>query len=67
MNSNRIASARSSRRQRPQTAFGRIDAFLERNSGGSNAELIRLMRKAAFRDVDELEASGQVKLPPLTP
>jgi hypothetical protein len=41
----------------------RIDAFLGRDSEGSNAELIRRLRKAMFGDVDELEASGEVKLP----
>jgi hypothetical protein len=33
------------------------------NSNLSNAEKIAAMRKAAFADVDELEASGDVKLP----
>jgi hypothetical protein len=60
---NRTASARPRRRQRPQTPLERIDAFLEPNSEGSNAELIRRLRKAMFADVDELEASGAVKLP----
>ena len=41
----------------------RIDAFIERDSGGSNAELIRRLRKVMFDDVDKLEASGEVKLP----
>jgi hypothetical protein len=41
----------------------RIDAFLERNSESSNAELIRQLRKAMFADVDELEAAGELKLP----
>ena len=63
MNRHRTRSARSAQRQRPQTAMERIDAFLERNSEFSNAELIRMMRKAMFDDVDELQASGKVKLP----
>jgi hypothetical protein len=63
MNPNRIRSARSLRRQRPQSALERIDAFLDQNSEGSNAELIRRLRKVMFNDVDELEASGEVKLP----
>jgi hypothetical protein len=41
----------------------RIDEFLDRNNEGSNAELIRRLRKAMFTDVDELQASGEVKLP----
>jgi len=63
MNWNRNRSARPHRSQRPQSALERIDAFLERNNEGSNAELIRLLRKAMFADVEELEASGGVKLP----
>ena len=63
MNRNRTRSARSSHRQRPQTALERIDTFLEQNNEGSNAELIRSLRKAMFADVDELEASGEIKLP----
>ena len=63
MNWNRNNSARPGQRRRPQSALERIDAFLERNSEGSNAELIQRLRKAMFDDVDELEASGEVKLP----
>jgi len=59
----RIASARPRWRQHPQTPLERIDAFLQRNNEGSNAELIRRLRKVMFADVDELEASGAVKLP----
>jgi hypothetical protein len=63
MNRNRTRSARSAQRQRPQSALERIDDFLERTNEGSNAELIRMLRKAMFADVDELEASGEIKLP----
>ena len=63
MNWHRTRSARSPHRQCPQTPLERIDAFLARNNEGSNAELIRMLRKAMFDDVDELEASGKVKLP----
>ncbi len=63
MNSNRIRSVRPHRRQRPQSALEQIDAFLEQNNGRPNAELIRLLRKAMFADVDELEKSGEIKLP----
>ena len=63
MNRNRTRSARSAQRQRPQSALERIDAFLEQNNEGSNAEMIRMLRKVMFNDVDELEASGEVKLP----
>jgi hypothetical protein len=44
-------------------AFQRLDESLEQNSGFSNAEKIRLMRKAMFADVDELEKSGRIKIP----
>ena len=63
MNWKRKRAARPRQRQRPQTALDRIDAFLGRNSEGSNAELIRRLRNAMFGDVDELQASGEVKLP----
>jgi hypothetical protein len=63
MNQNQIGSASSPRRQRPQSALERIDAFLDRNNEGSNAELILRLRKVMFADVDKLEASGEVKLP----
>ena len=63
MKPNRIGSARSHRRQRPLSALERIEVFLDQDSEGSNAELIRRMRRAMFADVDELEASGEVKLP----
>lgn len=59
----RIGSARPGQRKRPKTALERIDALLERNNEGSNAEMIRILRKAMFDDVDELEASSEVKLP----
>jgi hypothetical protein len=45
-------------------ALQKLDEAVERNTtGGSNAEIIRLMRKFYFDDVDELENSGEVKLP----
>jgi len=44
-------------------AFLRLDESLEQNSGFSNAEKIRLMRRATFADVDALEKSGRVKIP----
>ena len=63
MHRNRNRSARPSHRRRPPTALERIDASLERNNEGSNAEMIRILRKVMFNDVDQLEASGAVKLP----
>ena len=63
MNQNRNRPARPRPGQRPQSALERIDALLGRDSGNSNAELIRRLRTAMFDDVDELEASGEVKLP----
>jgi hypothetical protein len=44
-------------------AFQRLDESLEKNSGSSNAEVIKLLRQTAFADVDELEESGTLKLP----
>jgi tetrahydromethanopterin S-methyltransferase subunit G len=44
-------------------AFHRLDESLEKNSGFSNAERIRLMRRAMFADVDALQKSGQIKIP----
>jgi tetrahydromethanopterin S-methyltransferase subunit G len=44
-------------------AFQRLDESLEENSSFSNAEKIRLMRQAYFASVDELEKTGQIKLP----
>jgi hypothetical protein len=41
----------------------KIDDFLTKEQGGSNAELIRRMRVGYFADVDELEKSGQVVIP----
>ena len=63
MNWNRLQSTRSPHRPPRQSPLERIDAFLQRNNEGSNAELIRMLRKAMFADVDELEASGEIKLP----
>jgi len=63
MNWHRTRSARPNRRQPRQSPLERIDAFLEQTNDHSNAELIRIMRKAMFGDLGELEASGEVKLP----
>lgn len=41
----------------------KIDAFLEREQGGSNAEMIRRMGAAYFADVDALEKSGELIFP----
>lgn len=49
-------------RQKPP-ALERIDGRFAADDDGSNAEIIRLLRKAMFADVDELEASGAVRLP----
>jgi hypothetical protein len=63
MNWSRNRSARPGHRRLRQSALERIDAFLQRSNEGSNAELIRRLRDAMFTDVDDLEASGEVKLP----
>ena len=44
-------------------AFERLDAALEENTPWNNSEKIRLMRQAAFADVDEYVKSGALKLP----
>ena len=44
-------------------AFERLDAALEKNTPWDNSEKIRLMRLAAFADVDALEKSGKLVLP----
>ena len=44
-------------------AFARLDEALEKNSGGSNAGRIKLMRQAMFADVDELQKSGKIIIP----
>lgn len=59
----RTGPASPMRRQRRQSPLERIGEFLERDNGGSNAEIIRLMRLTYFADVDALEKSGIVKLP----
>ena len=40
-----------------------MDDALEQNTPSDNSEKIRLMRLAMFGDVDELLASGTVKIP----
>ena len=44
-------------------AFERLDAALEKNTVHDNTRRIRLMRRIYFKDVDELEKSGRLKLP----
>jgi hypothetical protein len=44
-------------------AFERLDAVLKENTPFDNTEKIRLMRKALFASVDELEKSGTIELP----
>jgi hypothetical protein len=41
----------------------RLDELAEREGCYDNTEKIRLMRQAFFRDVDELEKSGRIKIP----
>jgi hypothetical protein len=47
-----------------QQVFERLDAALEENTKVDNYERIRRMRAAYFADVDALEKSGTVILPP---
>lgn len=57
------------RRSRPAQTQGRssplerLDALLAQDDEWSNAELIRLLRRTYFADVDALEESGTVKVP----
>ena len=44
-------------------AFERLDTALRENTGYNNARTIALLRKAAFADVEALEASGEVVIP----
>ena len=44
-------------------AFERLDAALEKNAPWDNREKIRLMREAAFADVDEYERLHPFELP----
>lgn len=44
-------------------AFERLDEALEENTPSDNTEKIRLMRKALFTSVDELQKSGRIKFP----
>lgn len=63
MNHQRNLSAGLLRRDGRRDALRRLDEALEKNSGFSNAEKIRLMRKAMFADVDALVQSGKIKIP----
>jgi hypothetical protein len=47
-------------------AFERLDEALEENTPFDNTEKIRLIRQAAFADVDEFIKSGQLELPERT-
>ena len=47
-----------------QQVFNRLDEALEENTKTDNYERIRRMRAAYFADVDALEKSGTVILPP---
>jgi hypothetical protein len=44
-------------------AFERLDEALEKNTPWNNYEKIRLMRRAAFADVDAYQKSGKVVIP----
>ena len=44
-------------------AFERLDAALAENTPCNNIEKIRRLRMALFGDVDQLQASGTVKIP----
>ena len=62
-------SRRPVRRSRPaqtqarSSPLERLEALLVEDDEWSNAELIRLLRRTYFADVDDLEESGRVKVP----
>jgi hypothetical protein len=56
-------TSRALRRDGCWNALQKLDAAVERNTGGSSAEVMRQMRQAYFADVDELERAGEIKLP----
>jgi len=66
MNRPRIRPARSARREERLSPLERINEFLERDSGASKAEIIRVMREALFADVEALQRTGAVKVPGCT-
>ena len=63
MNRHEKIARRTVRNPAYRQAIERLDAALEKNTGSSNAEIIKLLRQTAFADVDELEKSGTLKLP----
>jgi hypothetical protein len=63
MNNRKTISALERYRDGRRNALQKLDEFLESNSDGCNAEMIRAMRKAAFASVDELQKSGTVIIP----
>ena len=67
MNHRQIPAPRSIRAPAYREAFERLDAALEKNAPWDNRVKIRLMREAAFADVDALERSGEFKLPEYKP
>lgn len=63
MNNSKNIPSRTLRADGRRIALQRLDTFLERNTSSPNAEIIALMRKAMFADVDELQKSGKIILP----
>ena len=55
--------SRGLQRDGRRNALQRLDEHLERSTTNSNAEIIALMRKTMFADVDALQNSGQVIIP----
>ena len=63
MNHHRNHPHRKVRNPAYREALQRLDSALEENTPSNNYEKIRLMRLAAFADVDALQKSGKVKIP----
>ena len=67
MNRRQIPAPRSTRAPAYREAFERLGAALEKNAPWDNREKIRLMREAAFADVDEYARLHPFQLPKYKP
>ena len=67
MNCHNSQPPRTGRSPAYREAFERLDAALEKNAPWDNREKIRLMREAAFADVDEYARLHPFQLPKYKP
>jgi len=63
MNHRPQLSSRRPKNAAYRQAFERLDESLEQNTQSDNSEKIRLLRMAAFSDVDAYQKSGTLKIP----